>query len=345
MAPFETSLALKGHPARWWLSWMALAGQSAPWMAGQLGVLAATGSWPPPSVGSTMRGVDFYPWKDFVRALIQGAAMFKRAHGYLPRLVSPRSFNEHIFARKFYAPLPMPSLADKLVARDYVKARLGEAFLPAVAWVGEDVDTLIAAKPPAGRYVLKPNNASGWVLFLNLPGDLAARRDEIERHAARWLSSRYGYDWGEWHYSVFRPKLLLEDFIDFNGVQTPHDYKIFCFHGKARVIEVDVDRFTRLRSAFYTPDWRHIPVAYRHPPIQCARPGNLEDMIRVAEVIAEGMDFARVDLYSDGKSRIRFGEITFAPGDGRSRFSDFKFDLWLGSQFGTVPGNNAPWRL
>ena len=67
--------------------------------------------------------------------------------------------------------------------------------------------------------------------------------------------------------------------------------------------------------AFYTPDWEHIPAAYRHAPIMRARPRNLEDMIRVAEAIAGDMDFARVDLYSDGKSRVRFGEITFTPGN------------------------------
>jgi len=96
------------------------------------------------------------------------------------------------------------------------------------------------------------------------------------------------------------------------------------------------------RSAFYTPDWKHIPVAYKHAPIQRARPGNLEDMIGVAEAIAEGMEFARVDLYSDRKSRIRFGEITFTLGNACSRFSDFKFDRWLGSQFGKGPRNNVP---
>jgi len=64
-----------------------------------------------------------------------------------------------------------------------------------------------------------------------------------------------------------------------------------------------------------------------------ARPRNLEDMIRVAEAIAGDMEFARVDLYSGGKSRIRFGEITFTPGNA-AHFSDFKFDQWLGSHFG-----------
>src|SRR6266536_1200641 len=74
-------------------------------------------------------------------------------------------------------------------------------------------------------------------------------------------------------------------------------------------------------------------------------------MIRVAETIAKGMEFARIDLYSDGKRNIKFGEITFTPGDalsrftraclegegatgGQSRIADLEFDKWLGSLFG-----------
>ena len=313
-------------------------------MLAQLGLLLVTGKWPlrsaPPN---TMRGIDFYPWKDFLRAVITGARIFKAENGYLPPLVSPASFNEHIFARKFFAPLPMPSLADKLAARDYFKARLGDELLPAVAWVGDDIAGLFAAKLPAGRYVLKANHGSEWNLFLNLPDDLSAKRTEIEQRAMTWLSSRYGYDWGEWQYSVFKPQLFLEEFIDFNGAKTPDDYKFYCFHGKACFIEIDVDRFTQSRSAFYSLDWQCIPVNYGEEPIQCRRPHNLEDMIRVAEIVARDMDFTRVDLYSDRNSRIKFGEITSFPGNGTLHFSDFKFDRWLGSHFGKSPANNVPW--
>jgi hypothetical protein len=298
----------------------------------------AAGKWsPPPAAENTMRGVDFYPWKDFTYVLIRCAAEFKRSQGYVPSLFSPASFNEHIFARKFFAPLPMPSLADKLAAKDHVKARLGDAFLPSVVWVGDAFGGLIAAKLPTGRYVLKANHYWNTNLFLNLPDDLSAKRDQIGQQTTEWLTSKRGYKSGEWQYCTFKPKLLLEEFIDFNGFQTPDDYKFFCFDGKACLIEVNVNRFKQLRSAFYTPEWDHIPVAYRNAPIQRPRPQNLENMIHVAETIAKGLEFARIDLYSDGKSRIRFGEITFAPGNAYSRFSDFKFDLWLGTFFREGP--------
>ena len=204
------------RPARWSRLTVALN------IVGQLGLLVVTGKWPlQPPTRNTMRGIDFYPWRDLLRALTNGALIFKAENGYLPWLASPTSFNEHIFARKFFALLPMPSLADKLAAKDFVKARLGDECLPAVAWVGDDIGELFAAKPPTGRYVLKANHGCESNLFLNLPDDLTAKRDEIEQWATSWLARRFGYDWGEWQYCTFKPKLFLEKFIDFNGDQVP----------------------------------------------------------------------------------------------------------------------------
>src|ERR1700694_137561 len=149
-------------------------------IVGELGSLITTGKWPERPPANTLRGVDFYSARDLVRALTFGAQLFKNKHGYLPKLASPGTFSEHIFLRKFLAPLPMPSLADKLAAYDYVKARLGEDFLPSVVWANDNVSELWAAEPPPGRFVLKANNGCNFVMFLNLPGDLVAKRSEIE---------------------------------------------------------------------------------------------------------------------------------------------------------------------
>jgi hypothetical protein len=322
------------RPTKWPL--LVVAGH----VVSQLALLVVAGKRPErPSATKFMRGIDFYAWKDLLRALFHGAQLFKAENGYLPPLVFPASFNEHIFARKFLAPLPMPSLADKLTAKEYVKARVGDSVLPFVAWTGADIAGLFAAKPAPGRYVLKANN--GWEshLVLNLPDDLSIKRHEIERWAARELESRFGYDSGEWQYCTFKQRFFLEEFIDFNGVKAPEDYKFFCFRGQARLIEVDVDRFSELKTAFYTRDWKYIPVNYGEAPVQRERPQNLTDMIRVAETIADGIDFARIDLYSDGNSRIRFGEITLTPGNGVLHFSDSRFDQWLGSLFDNATDN------
>ena len=46
----------------------------------------------------------------------------------------PHQLQRDILSRKLFGLLPLPSLADKLTAKDYVKASLGDEFLP--PWCG-----------------------------------------------------------------------------------------------------------------------------------------------------------------------------------------------------------------
>lgn len=304
----------------------------------QLGQLVVTGKCRlNRSAGNQMRGIDFYPTTDFLAALMKSAYAFKMTHGYLPKLAAPSSFTEHLFVRKFFAPLPMPSLADKLTAREYVRTRLGDDVLTPVVWIGNSARELFAAELPSGRFVLKANNSCGANIFLDLPHDLSAKRDEIAKRTSHWLADRFGYDWGEWQYCTFPCRLFLESFIDFNGTAAPDEYKFFCFDGKARLINFHVDRFAQHRSALYDPSWKQFPVDYGRELGHSDQPGNLADMVRVAETIATGLEFARIDLYSDCKRVVKFGEITFTPGNALDRFSNFDFDLWLGRFFGKAP--------
>jgi TupA-like ATPgrasp len=307
----------------------------------QLGTLVATGKWLRPRLPGTMRGIDFYPARDFIAALAVSAQLFKNAHGVLPSLAAPTTFNEHLFLYKFFAPLPLPSLADKLAARAYVQARVGGDILPELVWVGDRIGPLFATPLPPGRYVLKANHGSGWNLILSLPGDLAARRGEIEKSAAGWLGARFGYDMGEWHYAPIKPLLFLESFITFKPGSAPDDYKIFCIRGKARVIHVHMDRDTHRRCGMYDVHWRHLPYAVGGYEIgRRRRPDNLEELIGVAEKIAAELEFARVDLYTDGKRIIKFGEITLTPGNALTVYAD-AYERWLGAFFAADAGAPA----
>src|SRR5690625_3260762 len=53
-------------------------------------------------------------------------------------------------------------------------------------------------------------------------------------------------------------------------------------------------------------------------------------MWHMAEILAEPFSYARVDFYNNG-GHIYFGEITFAPGGGSSKFNDKDTELWFGS--------------
>ncbi len=300
-------------------------------LLGQIRSMVAAGRWPrerPPD--GFMRGVDFYNRADLLSAIFVGAQIFKDAHGYIPPLSAPKSFSERLYARKYFAPLPMPSLADKLEAKAYVRARLGDAILPSVVWVGDSVDEFFAADLPRGRFVLKANHGWQYNLVLTLPDDLATRRDEIERLAGGWLATRFGYATGEWQYCTFRRRLFLEKFIRYNDQERPDEYRVYCFRGRAEFIHFSIERPSGLSIGLYDTAWNLLPVNFGNPIAYKERPENLRAIVKAAEDIAAGLAFARVDLYSDGKREIKFSEITFTPGNATRRLSDPEFGAKLG---------------
>ncbi len=304
-------------------------------IVGQLAPLTISNKWllwrPTPN---RMRGVDFYNATDFVSALVYSGQRFKNTHGYLPHLSSPTSFNEHILVRKFFAPLPMPSLADKLGVRNYVRERLGDNALIPVVWAGDRIEDLLEAKLPAGRFVLKANHGCFMNLFLDLPQDLTSRRDEILASGREWLDTRFGYNTGEWQYNTFKPKLFLEAYNHQGDGEPMDDFKVHCFYGKARLIQVVTGRRVKVRLGQYTPDWTHLPAGMRdYDSTEFPRPQNLDLLVTSAECLAEGLEYARIDLFSDRVQAMKFGEITLTPGNANQRYADFEFERWLGSFF------------
>ena len=89
------------------------------------------------------------------------------------------------------------------------------------------------------------------------------------------------------------------------------DYRIFCFNGKAKLICIDVGKFTGYQRVFYTKDWVKQDFSLKYPLFdgELEKPKNLEEMIVIAEKLSSELDFVRVDLYSDGENCL-VGEIT-----------------------------------
>lgn len=59
-------------------------------------------------------------------------------------------------------------------------------------------------------------------------------------------------------------------------------------------------------------------------------PGNLNEMVSLAETLASGMAFLRVDFYNVS-GKILFGELTFYPSAGFGEFTSPEWDETLGS--------------
>ena len=113
----------------------------------------------------------------------------------------------------------------------------------------------------------------------------------------------------------------------------PIDFKFFCFHGKCKFIQLNLDRYTEHKRIFYDTEWQQQDFGFSiGDKIDVQKPNNLEDMIKTAEILAEGLSFVRVDLYNVN-DQIKFGEMTFAPLCGHEKFDSYADDLSLGKMW------------
>jgi hypothetical protein len=221
--------------------------------------------------------------------------------------------------------------ADKVSARAFVAEKVGAKHLvPSIA-IYDSVDQIDFDALPAS-FVLKASHGSGWNIICRDKKrlDVAVTR----RKLARWHSQNF-YEIGrEWAYDALTPRILAEEFINGPDGDSPWDYKVFCFHGVARFIQVDYARFSDHTRALYDLHWNQLPCALEYPRrVQpSARPVALPELLRVAETLSIGFPFVRVDLYALGM-RVLFGEMTFYPGKGVERFYptswDREFGAWL----------------
>ncbi|GEM_PF-365285 len=254
--------------------------------------------------------------------------------GYWPNLKNPRSFNEKIVYRKLYVNVPLAKvLCDKLAARDYVREKTGRAdILNDLYWVGTDANDIPFDSLP-NKYVIKVTHGSGWNIFVK--DKTAIKREEIRVNVTTWLKSKYSLSStmiSEKHYDDIPPKIIIEKFIDDLKWGFPLDYKFFCFYGKAYYIQVDVDRFGAHKRILFNINWQEMPFSYAYPKSKerIDKPFKFEEMKLIAEQIAQGLEFCRVDLYNPDEKGIFFGEITLYPESGLGRFIPREWDFRLG---------------
>jgi hypothetical protein len=256
--------------------------------------------------------------------------------GEWPRLHPPRTFNEHIVAKKLWDRDPRYVVtSDKLAMRDWVAERVGAHYLvPLLGSYRDATEIDFDALPDA--FVLKTNNGCrrNIVVADRTAVDLEAARAQM----ARWLAGPSGYrPFKEWAYRDIPPRLLAEEYLTDDGTP-PADYKFFCFRGEIHLVQVDFSRFDGHRRILLTPDWQPYPVRLgrdkplpdRPPP----RPDGLAEMLDVSARLGAEFTFVRVDLYSCA-GRIYVGELTHTPGGGTMHFIPEEFDRAIGDLWST----------
>lgn len=266
-----------------------------------------------------------YDWR-----LVSGS--YSYVFGRKPRLLKPRSFNEHICSNKLFGRnRRQVELADKISARQYVTSRIGARYLNGLIWTGTDLRELDHESLPK-QFVIKANHISGDIVICQ--DKSAFDWNAAQRRSSDWLEVDYSGRGGEWQYRWIQPRLLIEEFLQDGMGNVPDDLKFFCFDGRVKFVQVDKDRFTNHRRILLNPDFDPLPFGLCYPRFtgEVQRPVHFEEMKHLAESLAEGFKFVRVDFYDVGKPI--FGEMTFHPGGGIEIFEPAAWDERLGHLFG-----------
>lgn len=233
--------------------------------------------------------------------------------GRFPNLNHPKDLSEICIKRVLDGKINKLSyLADKYAVREYVESKGLVHILTPLLGVYENANEIDFSKLP-NRFALKANFGAGMNIICTDKSQLDY--DVVKKKTTQWLTSGV-YSLSERHYNLIPKKIVCEEFIDDGTGGFPTDYKLMCIHGKVHCILACSGR--EKGHAVYLPysvEWKPMYDYYKTVPPKIdllKAPKNLTKMIHVAEILAEGIEFVRIDLYTDG-NRIWFGEITLTP--------------------------------
>jgi hypothetical protein len=232
------------------------------------------------------------------------------------------------------------TFADKAAMRDHVAQVVGEQHLPRLIGLLDDPDDLLVIDLP-DAYVVKPTHGSGACVVVSdaAPADgrlpvpvhgwayayvrpAHVERTQLRAVAAGWMEKRYGRGPNhEWAYGRVRPRILVEELLEGPDGGVPEDHKLFVFNGRCRFVQVDTARFGARTQDFFDADWTTLDLTGGYPrsAVPPPRPGQLQEMIDLAERLGAGTDFVRVDLFTLPE-RVLVGELTSSPAGGDSPF-------------------------
>lgn len=253
--------------------------------------------------------------------------IYRARLGETLNLKNPRTFNEKIQWLKIKDHNPeYVEWVDKIKAKEKVAELLGSEMIVPTIGVWKDAKDINFSELPS-KCVLKCSHDQGSTIIYTKDTD----KSSIIKYFNKRLKRNPYPGTREWPYKNIEPRILCEPFLDEDII----DYKFFCFNGKVQMINIGqknsnthITHVTFLdkgwtKMSFQRSDF--LPV--NHLP---EKPKKFEKLLEVAEKIAEGTSFVRVDFYYID-NKIYFSEYTLYPTSGFIKFEPKEGDRILGN--------------
>ena len=244
-------------------------------------------------------------------------------------LKHPKTFNEKLQWLKLYNRRPeYTTMVDKYAVKDYVAGKIGREYIIPTLGVWDTPEQIEWDKLP-NQFVLKTTHGGGNTGVVICKDKSTFNREQAIAKLNSSLQSDIYVSLREWPYKNVPKRIIAEEYIEDSRSKELVDYKFFCFNGKVRFFKVDFGRQEGKHQAnYYSSDGQLLDfgevVCPPQKDKQIPMPTNLQQMISLAETVADNVSFLRVDLYNIS-GRIKFGELTFYPASGIGRFT---LPLW-----------------
>lgn len=268
------------------------------------------------------------PWMDDKRYI---ELKYKKIFGVKPNLENPRSFNEKNNWRKLYDRKDVyTQMVDKYAIKEIIKERVGSEYTFPLLGAWKKVSDIDIDSLP-DSFVLKVNHSGGVIVcrekktfdfkkaFKELEGDLRMDYFPISR---------------EWPYKNVNRRVICEKYMGDNLI----DYKNYCFNGKVKytcvwknVSKEDGRKPDPFFCGAYSTNWSKTGMALKYPSLDetVEKPVCYAEMVRIAEIMSEGIPFVRVDCYII-KGKPYIVEMTFFPYGGFLKFEGEYWNYLLG---------------
>lgn len=263
------------------------------------------------------------------------------------------------------------TFVDKVAVRSYCATKGSNLKFPKFYQVADFPEELNPELWPS-EFVFKPSHGCGAMVMVThdrRPGldyELTKRgwkwdqgyqgalSEEIELQdlhtvAKGWFRQEYEYwtfKYPEWAYRYVPRRLIVEQLIRNSDGTAPSELRLHCFGGKVGLFRVtDVVgggvAWSFDRNGSPVDIW--LENESRLNSGLSPLPVNWRDAIREAELLAEDIDYVRVDLFATDRG-IYFSEMTPYPNGGFVDFRPKQASAWMARMWQLGPDKAGPYR-
>lgn len=267
--------------------------------------------------------------RSFFPTLYHKIRFYKRRH-YWPDIDNPKTINEFILQLKLRSSPETAHLVDKLRVRDYIKNIVDETGIDLrfseISTIFDSVEQINLAELSEDWFI-KANHGSGMAILFSPANQNDPQ--QILQTIGKWYQTNYALISGERCYEGIKPKVFLETPLRCKDGSLPDDIKIHCYFGVPKVVQVLRRTGDELERKTFDEHWQEqnwfenetLAVNLNHIPQQ--------DSLLVAEKLAAGFEYVRVDFYNvDGV--LYFSELTFFPASSALPLLSKQVDELLG---------------